>query len=136
MTDLRVKNIVPTDAPVKRQITDSIRDNFTDSDLEGRNPNLETFIHSTLFLVIWYWSSSQLYNVVGVNFIFSMLLNIISWHVSVHVPCKLTPSQNKYYRVTKYISDFKWKRELNWLKALLALRNTFSSCYTAKEKFL
>ena len=36
MTDLTVKNIVFTDESVKRQITDSISENLTDSDLESR----------------------------------------------------------------------------------------------------
>ena len=35
LTDLTVKNIVYTDESVKRQITDSISENFTDSDLES-----------------------------------------------------------------------------------------------------
>ena len=33
-------------------------------------------IHLTLFLVIWSWSSSQFYNIVGVNCIFSKLINL------------------------------------------------------------
>ena len=35
LTDLTVKNIVSTDDSVKRQITDSISENLTDSDLES-----------------------------------------------------------------------------------------------------
>ena len=35
LTNLRVKNIVSTDDSVKRQITDSISENLTDSDLES-----------------------------------------------------------------------------------------------------
>ena len=33
-------------------------------------------IHSSLFLVIWYWSTSQFYNIVNVNYIYSKLLNL------------------------------------------------------------
>ena len=36
LTDLTVKNILSTDESVKRQITDSINENLTDSDLESR----------------------------------------------------------------------------------------------------
>ena len=36
LTDLTVKNIVSTDDSVKRQITDSISENLTDSDLESK----------------------------------------------------------------------------------------------------
>ena len=38
-------------------------------------------IHLSLFLVIWYRSSSQFYNIVDVNYIFSKLLNlfVIEW---------------------------------------------------------
>ena len=35
LTDLKVKNLVSTDDSVKRQITDSISENLTDSDLES-----------------------------------------------------------------------------------------------------
>ena len=35
LTDLTVKNIVSTDDWMKRQITDSISENLTDSDLES-----------------------------------------------------------------------------------------------------
>ena len=35
LTDLTVKNIVSTDDSVKRQITDSISEDLTDSDLES-----------------------------------------------------------------------------------------------------
>ena len=34
-------------------------------------------IHITLFLIIWYWSSSQFYNIVDVNYIFTKLLNCL-----------------------------------------------------------
>ena len=34
LTDLTVKNIIPTDESVKRRIADSICENLTDSDLE------------------------------------------------------------------------------------------------------
>ena len=33
-------------------------------------------IHLSLFFVIWYWSSSQFYNIVDVNYIFSKLLDL------------------------------------------------------------
>ena len=33
--------------------------------------------HSRLFLVIWYWSSIQFYNIVNVNYIFSKLLEFL-----------------------------------------------------------
>ena len=35
-------------------------------------------IDLSLFLVIWYWSKSQVYNIVDVNYIFSKLLNLFS----------------------------------------------------------
>ena len=40
LTDLTVKNIVSTDDSVKRQITDSISENLTDSDLDSTFPNI------------------------------------------------------------------------------------------------
>ena len=59
-------------------------------------------IHISLFLVIWYWSSSQFYNIVDVSYIFSKLLNFFFFY-------------------------FKWKKKFNLLKVLSALRNTFLS---------
>ena len=35
LTDITVENIVSTDGSVKKQITDSISENLTDSDLES-----------------------------------------------------------------------------------------------------
>ena len=59
-------------------------------------------LHISLYLVIWYWCSCQFYNIVNVNYIFT---------------------------VTTFFG-FKWKRKFNLLKALSALRNTFSSWHS------
>ena len=38
--------------------------------------------------------------------------------------------QLHFHKVTKFVIEFKWKRKFNLLKALLALRNTFSSWHS------
>ena len=61
--------------------------------------NLRHVSHRSLFLVIWYWSSSHFYNIADVNYIFTKLLIFL----------------------------FQIKKEFNLLKALLDLRNAFLS---------
>ena len=59
--------------------------------------------HVIYYYLIWYWSSSQFYNIVDVNYIFTKLLNFI---------------------------DSNKKKKFNLLKALSALRNTFLSWHS------
>ena len=59
LTDLTVKNIVSTDDSVKRQITDSISGNLTDSDLESTVLNIKKvaineYLNCTIFLSSFY----------------------------------------------------------------------------------
>ena len=48
LTDLTVKNIISIDDSVKRQITDSVSENLTDSDLERR-----LYVHSMSSITIF-----------------------------------------------------------------------------------
>ena len=46
-------------------------------DLAFRTQSYILRVHTTLFLIIWYWSSSQFYNIVDMNYIFTVLLNFL-----------------------------------------------------------
>ena len=61
-------------------------------------------IHLSLFPVIWYWSSNQFYTI------------ILQMMWITHI-----------LKVTKFVFEFTWNKKFNSLKALSALRSTFSS---------
>ena len=87
-------------------------------------------IHITLFLVNWYWSLSQFYNVVDVNYISRKLLNLIwnekgnsiylrntfwSWH-SRSIFCTYFCNFLIIYMIKKNLSSSKYlKKEKNLL---------------------
>ena len=82
LTDLTVKNIVSTDDSMKRQISDSISDNLTDSDLE-----------STSLLHIYFL-------LIRKNILHSQSLNLNQWDFTDDVA-----ENGLYFHFSKYFAE-------------------------------
>ena len=78
---------------------------FLDLALSARS--YASCIHLSLFLIIWYWSSNKFY----------IIILQMMWITH-------------FLKVIKFLFEFKWYRKFNLLKALSALRNTFSSWHS------